>query len=214
MKYATRIRPRHYSAQSHKVYLDDPLAGSLHHPAPARSDRGFGTIWHDHVELQELLFHPDNRRLCLEQERVHNPASYGSALGLSGAALQGMTRNPLAEPGLLGVTAGAALGAVIAIYFGLALHDAIAAPVTGLIGALLASGLTFALGSGGGTIALVLAGAAVSSLAAARTGSPDLFEWIGSRRTQSELIGACKVGECALNVEIKHCRLSPGRNSR
>ena len=44
----------------------------------------------------------------------------GAALGLSGAVLQGFTRNPLAEPGLLGVSTGAALGAVIAIYFGLA----------------------------------------------------------------------------------------------
>jgi iron complex transport system permease protein len=67
----------------------------------------------------------------------------------------------------LGVSAGAALGAVLAIYFGLATHVAAAAPVAGLAGALLASTLTFALGSGGGTITLVLAGAAVSGLAAA-----------------------------------------------
>ena len=44
----------------------------------------------------------------------------GGVLGLSGAVLQGFTRNPLAEPALLGVSSGAALGAVIAIYFGLA----------------------------------------------------------------------------------------------
>ena len=91
----------------------------------------------------------------------------GAALGLSGAVLQGVTRNPLAEPGLLGVSAGAALGAVIAVYFGLALHFAAAAPLFGLAGAVLASLLTFALGRGGGTITLVLAGAAVSALAAA-----------------------------------------------
>jgi iron complex transport system permease protein len=91
----------------------------------------------------------------------------GAALGLSGAVLQGVTRNPLAEPGLLGVSAGAALGAVIAIYFGLATHFTTVAPLLGLIGALLASVLTFALGRGGGTITLVLAGAAVSALAAA-----------------------------------------------
>jgi iron complex transport system permease protein len=56
---------------------------------------------------------------------------------------------------------------VLAIYFGLAAHFAPAAPIAGLAGALLASMLTFALGSGGGTITLVLAGAAVSALAAA-----------------------------------------------
>src|ERR1700727_3023330 len=88
-------------------------------------------------------------------------------LGLSGAVLQGVTRSPLAEPGLLGVSAGAALGAVVAIYFGFATHFTAAAPLLGLIGALLASVLTFALGRGGGTITLVLAGAAVSALAAA-----------------------------------------------
>ncbi|HEY2144570.1 MAG TPA: iron ABC transporter permease [Steroidobacteraceae bacterium] len=91
----------------------------------------------------------------------------GAALGLSGAVLQGVTRNPLAEPGLLGVSAGAALGAVVAIYFGFATRFASAAPLFGLAGAALASILTFALGRGGGTITLVLAGAAVSALAAA-----------------------------------------------
>ena len=94
----------------------------------------------------------------------------GGVLGLSGAVLQGFTRNPLAEPALLGVSSGAALGAVIAIYFGLAALSPVAGPLMGMIGAVLACGLTFALGQGskgGGTVALVLAGAAVSSLTAA-----------------------------------------------
>jgi iron complex transport system permease protein len=91
----------------------------------------------------------------------------GAALGLSGAVLQGLTRNPLAEPGLLGVSAGAALGAVIAIYFGIATLVSIALPALGLAGALAAAALTFALGRGGGTLALILAGSAVSGLAAA-----------------------------------------------
>ena len=77
----------------------------------------------------------------------------GAALGMSGAVLQGVTRNPLAEPGLLGVSAGAALGAVIAVYFGFATHFTTAAPLLGLLGALLASVVTFALGRGGGTTA-------------------------------------------------------------
>ena len=95
----------------------------------------------------------------------------GATLGLSGAVLQGLTRNPLAEPGLLGVTTGAALGAVIAIYFGVTAISVVAGPLFGLIGALAACTLTFALGQDSlnqrGTIALILAGAAVSSLTAA-----------------------------------------------
>jgi len=88
----------------------------------------------------------------------------GGTLGLSGAVLQGLTRNPLAEPGTLGVSSGAALGGVMAIYFGLASHFAVAIPLLGLAGAGVAMILTFALGRGGGTVALILAGSAVTSL--------------------------------------------------
>ena len=90
----------------------------------------------------------------------------GAVLGLSGAVLQGFTRNPLAEPALLGVSSGAALGAVIAIYFGWAATSPVIGPVMGMVGALFACALTFGLGRNG-TVALVLAGAAVSSLTAA-----------------------------------------------
>jgi iron complex transport system permease protein len=90
----------------------------------------------------------------------------GGALGLSGAALQGLLRNPLADPGLLGVSNGAALGAVISIYFGLAQLFPLATPLLGLAGAMGAGALTFAFGRGG-TLTLILAGAAVSSLMSA-----------------------------------------------
>ena len=90
----------------------------------------------------------------------------GATLGLSGAVLQGLLRNPLAEPGLLGVSGGAALGAVIAIYFGFAAATPLAAPLLGIIGALSAGALTFAFGRGG-TLTLILAGAAVTGLTGA-----------------------------------------------
>ncbi len=88
----------------------------------------------------------------------------GGTLGLSGAMLQGLTRNPLAEPSLLGISAGAAFGAVLSIYFGLATHFPAATPVMGLLGAGLAMALTFTFGRGGGTLTLILAGAAVTAL--------------------------------------------------
>ena len=53
----------------------------------------------------------------------------GGTLGLSGAALQGLLRNPLVEPGLIGVSSGATLGAVIAIYFGLSAQFALLLPL-------------------------------------------------------------------------------------
>jgi iron complex transport system permease protein len=104
----------------------------------------------------------------------------GAALGLSGAVLQGLLRNPLAEPGLLGVSGGAALGAVVAIYFGLSTLFPLATPLLGIAGAFGAAALTFAFGRGGGTLTLILAGAAVSSLmgagvALALNFAPSLF---------------------------------------
>jgi iron complex transport system permease protein len=93
----------------------------------------------------------------------------GAALGLCGAVLQGLTRNPLAEPGLLGVSSGAALGAVIAIYTGLGFSFPLAIPMFGLVGAFVATLLTLALGGGGGMLVLILAGSAVSGLMLAGT---------------------------------------------
>ncbi len=125
-----------------------------------------GRVW---IAPQDLFSGNTLARLIVMDIRLPRTLlalAMGATLGLSGAVLQGLTRNPLAEPGLLGVSTGAALGAVIAIYFGVTTISVIAGPLFGLIGALAACALTFALGRGG-TIALILAGAAVSSLTAA-----------------------------------------------
>lgn len=94
----------------------------------------------------------------------------GAGLGLSGAALQGYLRNPLAEPGLLGVSGSAALGAVLALYTGLAAVFPLALPLAALAGAFAAAALVQGMaGSGASSITLILAGIAVSSLAGALT---------------------------------------------
>jgi iron complex transport system permease protein len=94
----------------------------------------------------------------------------GAALGASGAALQGLFRNPLAEPGVTGVTSAAGLGAVVAIYFGFAQLSVFALPVIAIGGALFSSGVLYLLSrSGTGAMAMVLAGVAVASLATALT---------------------------------------------
>jgi iron complex transport system permease protein len=97
-------------------------------------------------------------------------AMVGASLGLSGAALQGYLRNPLAEPGLIGVSGAAALGAVLAIHTGLSLHFALALPLSALGMAVLAVLLVLALaGPRGPSITLILAGIAISALAGALT---------------------------------------------
>lgn len=91
----------------------------------------------------------------------------GGVLGLSGAVLQGLLRNPLAEPGLLGVSSGASLGAVIALYYGFSASFALATPIFALVGASLTMIVALMLSRSGGTLSLILAGVAVSAIAAA-----------------------------------------------
>lgn len=94
----------------------------------------------------------------------------GAMLGLSGAALQGLLRNPLAEPGLIGVSASAGLGAVIAFYSGASLVFPLALPAGGMAGALIAVLLLYLLaGREASVLTLILAGVAISSLAGALT---------------------------------------------
>jgi iron complex transport system permease protein len=94
----------------------------------------------------------------------------GAALGASGAALQGLFRNPLAEPGVTGVSSSAGLGAVIALYFGLAAANPFLLPTFAVIGALVSSLILYLLArAGAGLTALVLAGVAIASLATALT---------------------------------------------
>ncbi len=93
----------------------------------------------------------------------------GGALGLCGAALQGLLRNPLAEPGLVGASGGAALGAVVVFYFGL-FGGALAVPVGGFIGAMAALALLYALaGRSPDVMTLILAGVAINAFAGALT---------------------------------------------
>lgn len=94
----------------------------------------------------------------------------GASLGLAGAATQGFLRNPLAEPGLIGTSAAAALGAVLAIHTGLYASFALALPLMALAGAGLSVGVILMLaGPRGNALSLILAGIAVSSLAGALT---------------------------------------------
>jgi iron complex transport system permease protein len=97
-------------------------------------------------------------------------AVIGAGLGLAGAAMQGYLRNPLAEPGLIGVSSSAALGAVLAINTGLAATATLGLPLSALAGALGGVFLVMTLaGQHGGSLTLILAGIAISAMAGALT---------------------------------------------
>ena len=90
----------------------------------------------------------------------------GAALGLCGAVLQGLLRNPLAEPGLVGASACGALGAVLCFYVGWVGSTVWALPLGGMVGAMLGIMLVLSL-AGRDVQTLILAGVAVNSLAGA-----------------------------------------------
>jgi len=102
----------------------------------------------------------------LRLPRVALAVLVGAGLGMSGAALQGTMRNPLAEPYLLGVSGGAAVGAVIATTLGL---GATIVPLAAFLGALVAVGAAFvvarAAGSLGDPRVLLMAGVVVGAFA-------------------------------------------------
>jgi iron complex transport system permease protein len=93
----------------------------------------------------------------------------GATLGLAGATLQGFLRNPLADPAVVGVSPMAALGAVLALYTGLSTLFPLALPLAGIAGGLVCVLLLQTLAGRGGVLTLILAGVAISSLAAALT---------------------------------------------
>jgi iron complex transport system permease protein len=126
-------------------------------------------------DSMRALFSTSGGTIALIMQEIRLPRAVlglmiGVTLGLSGAALQGWLRNPLAEPALLGVSASASLGAVIAIYTGLSALFPLGLPLAALAGAVAAVLVVQAMaGLRGGALTVILAGIAVSSLASAMT---------------------------------------------
>ncbi|MEZ5321994.1 MAG: iron ABC transporter permease [Microthrixaceae bacterium] len=97
----------------------------------------------------------------------------GAALGVAGALMQGLFRNPLAEPAVVGVSSGAAVGACVAIVSGINLMGSLTAPVAAFAGAVTATAAVYLLSRSTGhadTSGVVLMGVAVNAIAAAGIG--------------------------------------------
>jgi iron complex transport system permease protein len=130
--------------------------------------------------------HPLHAVAQARWERTALALAVGAALGLAGALMQGLTRNPLADPGILGVETGAALGVVAAVYF-LKISSLTLYALFAFAGAALTAGAVFALGSlgrGGPTpLRITLAGAALTALLSSWTTGILLF----NQRTLEEV---------------------------
>jgi iron complex transport system permease protein len=127
---------------------------------------GLGTVWQALTDATT----PGDEAVIVRRLRVPRTLLgllAGLALGISGALMQGHTRNPLGDPGLLGVTAGASFSVVLAISL-LGISTPAGYIWFALAGALAGSVAVFAIGSsgrGGATpVSLALAGAALSAL--------------------------------------------------
>ena len=155
------------------------------------ADISFGDVWGtiaSHLGLGEspLPVLRDGIVWELRLPRVLTAAAVGAGLALSGAVMQAITRNPLADPYLLGLSAGASLGAVAVLLLGLA----VLLPVAAFVGAMAALVVTLVLASALGSITptrTVLAGLAVSAFAGAVT-SLVIF-WTVTGDSYREILG-------------------------
>lgn len=123
----------------------------------------------DHV--WNLLFHPDGSDEAVIIQDLRIPRTVlgllvGASLGVAGALMQALTRNPLADPGLLGINAGAATAIVLAVAL-LGINTATGYIWFGMAGAAIASVVVYGVGaqgrSGASPIRLALAGTAVTA---------------------------------------------------
>ncbi|HEY0178373.1 MAG TPA: iron ABC transporter permease [Dokdonella sp.] len=126
--------------------------------------------------------------LMLRLPRVLMALLVGATLACAGAAMQGLFRNPLADPGLIGVSAGAALGAVAMIVLGGALQGLAGSTGTAFAafgGGLAATALVHALGRRRpGVAVLLLAGVAINAIAMAGVG---LLTYLANERQLRDL---------------------------
>lgn len=134
--------------------------------------------------------------LSVRLPRVVLAATTGAGLATAGAVMQSLFRNPMADPGVIGVSSGAALGAVVALYAGVATLSTFVVPFAAFAGALGAAALVYTLATTRGrtpVTTLLLAGIAVSGIAGALVSfvlSVSLAEWEVGRHMLGWLMGS------------------------
>jgi iron complex transport system permease protein len=127
-------------------------------------------IWHRLGGAGSVAHIPENIQMIIwdiRLPRVLLAFCVGAALALSGAAFQGLLRNPLADPYTIGVSSGAGLGAVAVIFFGLTWLGSFTLPLLGIAGGfvtlMIVFGMTRLSGRGLAVETIILAGIIVSS---------------------------------------------------
>lgn len=143
--------------------------GSISIPA----DQVWSILLHRlHPALADPTWTPVRETIVVDVRlpRVLLAAAVGAGLSVSGAALQALVRNPLADPMLLGVSSGASVGAVLVLVLNVTLFGMFSLPVAAFCGALAALVAVYLLARSGGrmtTVRLVLAGVAMAEVLSA-----------------------------------------------
>ncbi len=136
-------------------------------------DRVIGVVWANVTGDSGAVDSIDQRIVWeLRVPRVLMAGVVGAALALAGAALQGLLRNPLADPYIVGVSSGASLGAVLVMTFGSGVLFGLTTPAAAFVGALVILVLVFAFAQRSGSFTdmrLVLSGVALGYVAMAGT---------------------------------------------
>jgi iron complex transport system permease protein len=119
--------------------------------------------------------------LAIRAPRVVVAVLVGAALAVAGAQMQGLFQNPMASPDIIATSAGAALGAVLALVLGVAQQSALWLPILAFAGALASLFVVYTLTTRGGrtpVAMLLLAGVALSTLLAAITSFLITIHWV------------------------------------
>ena len=164
----------------------------------------FGTVLQSFTTFDgSLTDHLIVRQLRLP--RTELAVMVGAALGVAGALMQGVTRNPLADPGLLGVNAGASFAVVLAIW-AFSITDVFGLVWFAFVGAAITSVLVYALGSmgrgGANPVRLALAGAALSALLAAFTAAVTLLDEATLDQYRFWAVGSLAGREAAITAQL------------
>lgn len=140
---------------------------------PTTPDEVLGSVWRGITGA--VAADPDQSLLDSTLWNIRFPrlllgVVVGASLGVAGALMQGVFSNPLAEPGIIGVSSGAAVGACVVIVFGLNAVGGWVLPVAAFLGGLLVTWLVYMLARSGNramVLTLVLTGIAVNAVAGA-----------------------------------------------
>jgi iron complex transport system permease protein len=133
-------------------------------PAAVSILQGIADVWLERTSIDSLIL------MEVRLPRALLAVTVGFSLALSGAALQGLLRNPLASPDLLGVSQAGVLAAVITLYYGFSRLSWFVLPGAAMTGALLATGLIFILaGRQVSILGVILLGIALNAMSASLT---------------------------------------------